>query len=54
MHETGVAAGALERVTDSAASDRLRSVSADGRTLVFMSSRTSRDEVWVKDIEIGQ
>jgi Tol biopolymer transport system component/DNA-binding winged helix-turn-helix (wHTH) protein len=48
---TGAAAGALERVTDSAASDRLRGVSADGRTLVFISSRTGRDEVWWKDLE---
>jgi Tol biopolymer transport system component/DNA-binding winged helix-turn-helix (wHTH) protein len=48
---TGTAAGALERVTDSAASDRLRSVSVDGRTLVFISSRTGRDEVWSKDLE---
>ncbi len=48
---TGTAAGALERVTDSAASDRLRSVSADGRALVFISSRTGRDEVWSKDLE---
>jgi Tol biopolymer transport system component/DNA-binding winged helix-turn-helix (wHTH) protein len=48
---TGAAAGAPERVTDSAASDRLRSVSADGRTLVFISSRTGRDEVWSKDLE---
>jgi Tol biopolymer transport system component/DNA-binding winged helix-turn-helix (wHTH) protein len=48
---TGTAAGALERITDSAASDRLRSVSADGRTLVFISSRTGRDEVWSKDLE---
>jgi Tol biopolymer transport system component len=43
--------GALERVTDGAASDRLRSVSEDGRTLVFISSRTGRDEVWSKDLE---
>ena len=48
---TGSAAGAPERVTDSAASDRLRSVSADGRTLVFVSSRTGRDEIWSKDLE---
>ena len=48
---TGTAVGALERVTDSAASDRLRSVSADGRALVFISSRTGRDEVWSKDLE---
>lgn len=48
---TGRASGALERVTHSAASDRLRSVSADGRSLVFISSRTGRDEVWSKDLE---
>jgi eukaryotic-like serine/threonine-protein kinase len=48
---TGVATGAPERLTDSPASDRLRSVSADGRTLVFISSRTGRDEVWTKDLE---
>ena len=48
---TGRAAGALERVTDSAASDRLRSVSADNRALVFISSRTGRDEVWSRDLE---
>ena len=51
---TGVATGALERVTDSAASDRLRSVSADGRTLAFISSRTKRDDVWLRDVESGR
>ena len=50
---TGVATGALERVTDNAASDRLRGVSADGKTLVFISSRTNQDEVWVRDLESG-
>jgi len=50
---TGVATGSLERVTDNAASDRLRSVSADGKTLVFISSRTNQDEVWVRDIGSG-
>lgn len=48
---TGAATGALERVTHNAANDRLRSVSADGRTLVYISSRTGRDEVWSKDLE---
>lgn len=45
---TGKAAGAPERVTDDAANDRLRSVSADGRFVFFISSRTNRDEVWMK------
>ena len=52
--KTGEAAGALERVTDDAANNRLRSVSSDGRTLFFISSRTNRDEVWVKDLQTGR
>lgn len=51
---TGVAAGPLERVTDSAASDRLRGVSADGKTMVFISSRTHGDEVWIRDLPSGR
>ena len=41
---TGGARGAPERVTDDAARDMVMSVSADGRTLAFLSSRTGRDE----------
>lgn len=52
--KTGEAAGALERITDDAASDRLRNVSSDGRTLFFISSRTKRDEVWIKDLQTGR
>jgi Tol biopolymer transport system component/DNA-binding winged helix-turn-helix (wHTH) protein len=51
---TGQAAGPVERITDDAASDRLRSVSSDGSTLFFISSRTKRDEVWLKDLRTGQ
>jgi Tol biopolymer transport system component len=51
---TGVATGAPERLTDDAASDRLRKVSTDGRTLAFISSRTARDEVWLKDLQTGR
>lgn len=51
---TGQAAGAVERITDDAASDTLRSVSSDGRTLFFISSRTKRDEVWMKDLQTGR
>jgi len=50
---SGLAAGAVERITDDAASDKLRSVSADGKTLFFISSRTKRDEVWMKDLQTG-
>jgi Tol biopolymer transport system component len=51
--KTGEATGALERITNDA-SDRLRSVSSDGRTLFLISSRTNRDEVWTKDLQTGQ
>ena len=51
---TGIATGAPERLTDDAASDRLRKVSADGRTLAFISSRTTRDELWLKDLQTGR
>jgi Tol biopolymer transport system component/DNA-binding winged helix-turn-helix (wHTH) protein len=51
---TGLAAGPLERVTDNAASDRLRGVSADGKTMLFISSRTHADEVWVRDLASGR
>ncbi len=51
---TGVAAGPLERVTDDASSDRLRGVSSDGKTMVFISSRTHADEVWIRDLPSGR
>jgi len=51
---SGLAAGALERVTDDTAADLLRNVSADGRLVVFTSSRTNPEQVWVKDIPSGR
>jgi Tol biopolymer transport system component len=51
---TGQASGAVERITDDAASDTLRSVSSDGRTLFFISSRTKRNEVWMRDLQTGR
>jgi Tol biopolymer transport system component len=47
---TGKVSGDVERVTDSAATDVLRNISSDGRSLTFLSSRSGRTEVWVKDI----
>jgi Tol biopolymer transport system component len=52
--ETGAAKGDLERVTDNAARDRMYTVSADGRTMVFASSRTGRQEIWVRDLQTGR
>ena len=50
---TGMANGLPERVTDDAARDRAMNVSANGRKLAFVSSRTGRDEVWLKDLATG-
>jgi len=52
--QTGVATGPVERVTDDAAVDRLRGVSADGTTMLFVSSRTNADELWVRDLASGR
>jgi Tol biopolymer transport system component len=51
---TGEARGALERVTDDAARDMVMNVSADGRMLAFLSSRTGRDELWLRDLATGR
>ena len=51
---TGTAAGPAERITDDASSDTLRNVTSDGRRLFFISSRTKRAEVWMKDLQTGR
>jgi Tol biopolymer transport system component len=51
---TGLARGPLERVTDSAAADRIMNLSDDGRTMVFSSSRTGQDEIWIRDPQSGR
>jgi Tol biopolymer transport system component len=52
---TGAAGGGrLERVTDAAAIDFWPSVSADGRTLVFQSNRSSDWSVWLRDLLTGR
>ena len=50
---TGIASGAPERLTDDAAQDADPDISAAGRTMTFRSSRTGRDEIWLKDLETG-
>lgn len=50
---TGDTHGTPERVTEDAAPDHALNVSADGRTLAFRSSRTGREEVWLKDLQTG-
>jgi len=51
--ESGLASGAIERVTDNAADDRLANLSDDGRTMAFMSSRTGQEGVWLRDVQGG-
>ena len=52
--ETGVAVGPPERVTDGAGNERLRNVSRDGSIVSFISSRSGRDEVWIRHVETGR
>jgi len=52
--KTGLASGAIERVTDNAANDRLMNMSDDGRTMAFLSSRTGQDELWIRDMHTGR
>lgn len=52
--QTGLAAGPMERVTDNPAVDSVASVSADGKVLAFISSRSQLSEVWFRDLESGR
>ena len=51
---TGLARGAIERVTDNAANDRLLNLSDDGETMAFVSTRTGRNEIWIRDLPPGR
>ena len=51
---TGLASGAAERVTDNTAQDRVFNVSDDGKVMSFVSTRTGRDEVWVRQLATGE
>jgi Tol biopolymer transport system component len=46
--------GALRRLTENTAYDFWPSVSADGRKIMFISSRSGNSDVWVKDLETGK
>jgi Tol biopolymer transport system component len=50
---TGKVTGSTEQVTSSAF-DARTSVSADGRRLVFISSRLGNPDVWMKDLQSGR
>ena len=51
--DSGRALGAAQRVTGSAF-DAHTSVSADGKKLVFMSTRSGNPDVWMKDLVSGR
>jgi len=50
----GKAAGAIQRLTSDEAADFAQSISADGKRVVFVSTRTGSKEIWGKDLATGQ
>jgi Tol biopolymer transport system component/DNA-binding winged helix-turn-helix (wHTH) protein len=51
---SGLATGALERVTDDVTTEQLMNVSADGRYVGYVSSQKNQVDAWVKDVQTGQ
>jgi Tol biopolymer transport system component len=52
--ETGRVTGDAHPLTRDSAADLLPSLSADGRKLVFISTRSGRPEIWIKDLTTGE
>jgi Tol biopolymer transport system component len=50
----GKVPGSFQALTHDAAFDALPTLSADGRKLVFLSTRLGNEDVWVKDLESGK
>jgi len=50
----GKVLGSFQALTHDAAFDALPTLSADGRKLVFLSTRLGNVDVWVKDLESGK
>jgi len=50
----GRATGKLEALTQDAADDRLPNLSADGKKLVFISTRSGNADLWLKDLDSGK
>lgn len=50
---TAKVSGELRRLTNSAASDIIPTVSADGKRIAFASNRTGALHAWVKDLDTG-
>jgi serine/threonine protein kinase len=50
----GKVTGSLERVTGGAATDLCPSVSEDGKKIAFLSDRSGRQGIWLKDTSTGR
>jgi TolB protein len=50
----GRVVGDLEQLTHDLAADYLPSLSADGKKLAFVSSRSGNPDIWIKDLENGK
>src|SRR4030095_1337530 len=46
--------GPISQLTQNAARDFHTSISADGRKLVFTTSRSGNLDIWIKDLESGK
>jgi Tol biopolymer transport system component len=49
----GRAAGPVQRLTSNEADNIARSISADGKRVAFVSTRTGSEEIWVRDLAAG-
>lgn len=49
-----VVTGSALQLTDSAAAEYLPSISADGKSLAFTSTRSGNREIWAKDLTTGK
>ena len=49
----GKVRGAVQRLTNDAGMDISRSISGDGKKIVFTSSRNGANQIWVKDMVTG-
>ncbi len=54
MDDRGRVTGKLERITDDPAPDTRVSISADGSRIVYISTRSGNNDVWLKDLKTGK
>jgi serine/threonine protein kinase len=52
--ELGKVKGEMQRLTDNAAPDFYPSLSPDGNLVMFVSSRTGSNHIWIKDLRTGK